>query len=327
MEKTCSSLSEIGKQLLAAKSVLLLPHIQMDGDAFGSAVAICKGLRSAGKEAWILIEDGISDQIKFLENGYCTDDQDKVLRPDVCMCVDCGDTGRFPKRAEKFAQGKTTICVDHHTTSVPFADYNYIDSNAAATAEIIFDILKEMCLEIDKEMGEALFAGICTDTGNFQYSNATKQTHLIVAELYDCGIDHNKVAVCLYQNTSLEKLQITNRVMSTMEILNEGNCAMAYVTKEMLTEVGATGQETEGIVETLRDIKGVEISAFLKEKNPGEIKVSLRAKTSGNVADISAKYKGGGHVKAAGFTLHMTMDNAKALVKNEISISLEKTND
>ncbi|MCB6992597.1 bifunctional oligoribonuclease/PAP phosphatase NrnA [bacterium 210820-DFI.6.37] len=320
--KENDSIREIAERLLAAERVLLFPHIQMDGDALGSAAALCGALRSAGKQAAVLVEDPVPEYIQFLDQGYCTEDPEAIPSPDVCVCVDCGEVSRFPKREKYFFQGKTTICVDHHTTSRPFADYNYIDPKAAATAEIIYRLLTAMELPIDKETGEALFTGICTDTGNFQYSNTTKESHLIAAALYDSGIDHAGIAVKLYQNTSLEKLRITNKILNGLRLFCEGRAAMAWVDQEMLQQTGASMEDTEGSVETLRNIKGVEIAAFLKEKEAGVIKVSMRAKTDGNVAKIAEKFGGGGHVKAAGCTLRTDMETALGQLAEAMEESL-----
>ena len=317
------SIEEIAKQLMAARSVILFPHIQMDGDALGSCAALCKALRCAGKEAVILTEDEVPEYLSFLDQGYCTMDSEAIHQPDVCMCVDCGEVVRFPKREKKFFQGKITICLDHHTTSTPFADYNFIDGSIAATAELVYKVIKAMGIPIDKEIGEAIFTGISTDTGNFQYSNATKESHLITADLYDAGIDHAKVAVQLYQNTRLEKIRITNRILDTLELFGGGKAAIAYVSQEMLRQVGAELSETEGVVETVRNVKGVEIGAFVKEQDGGRIKVSMRAKTTGNVAETAAKFGGGGHVKAAGCTLYTNLQEACESVKEAIEESLK----
>lgn len=316
------SIKEIGEQLLAADSVLLFPHINMDGDALGSAAALCKALRNAGKQAAILVEEVVPEYISFLDQGYCTQDPDVIQNPDVCICVDCGETNRFPKRTEKFFEGKTTICVDHHTTSEPFADYNFIDGSIAATCEIIYKLIVSMELPITKEIGEAIYTGISTDTGNFQYSNATRDSHTITAALYDAGIDHSGVAVKLYQSTRLEKIRITNRVLDNLQVFAGGKAALAYVDQTMLAEVGAEMEETEGIVDTLRNIKGVEVAAFVKEREPQLIKVSMRAKTDGNVADIAAKFGGGGHIKAAGCTFHTDLQTACSQLKEAIEESL-----
>lgn len=318
-----NTIQEIGEQLLKAKSVLLFPHDNADGDALGSSAALCRALQQAGKEAAVLLGEKEPDSLHFLNEGCFTLNQHQIPEPDICMCVDCGEPSRFLKRKERFFQGKTTICLDHHVTSEPFADYNHIDGTAAATAELVYKLLVSMGLSIDKITGEALFAGICTDTGNFQYSNTTKESHLITAALYDAGIDHAKVAVEIYQNMPLEKFRIVNKVLGNMELFADGKAALAYVTQAMLRELGACLDHTEGCVEALRNIKGVEVAAFVKEKKEGLCKVSMRAKSTANVAKIAAVFGGGGHVKAAGCTLEMGIKEACGQLKKAIEENLE----
>ncbi|MGN0713713.1 MAG: bifunctional oligoribonuclease/PAP phosphatase NrnA, partial [Anaerovoracaceae bacterium] len=121
--KENNTFREIGEKLLAADSVLVYPHVNMDGDALGSAVAVCRTLRNLGKTCWILIEDDIPRNLQFLDRGYCTCDQNVVSVPDVSLCLDCGDISRFLKRKDKFLEGKVSICIDHHRTTVPFCQY------------------------------------------------------------------------------------------------------------------------------------------------------------------------------------------------------------
>ncbi len=319
-----NSIQEIGEQILKARSILLFPHDNADGDALGSAMALCRALRNAGKEAAVLIGERVSDSFEFLDQGYFTLDPKQIPEPDICMCVDCGETSRFSNRKEAFFQGKTSICLDHHVTSEPFADYNHIDGNAAATAELVYKLILSMGLPMDKTIGEALFTGICTDTGNFQYSNTTKETHLITAALYDAGIDHAKVAVELYQNTPLEKFRIVNKVLENMELLAGGKAAIARMTQAMLKETGASADDVDGCAEALRDIKGVEVAAFVKEWKEHVCKVSMRAKSTGDVAKIARVFGGGGHVKAAGCTLNMDIEAAYEEMKKTIEESFRK---
>ena len=277
-ERKNHSFSEIAEQLKKAESVLIYPHVNMDGDALGSAAAMCRALRQMGKTSYILIEDRIPRNLQFLDQGYCTENQNQIQNPDVSLCLDCGDSSRFFLRKEKFAEGKIRICIDHHQTTKPFCDYNYVDPKAAATGELIFYLLKEMGYEGDAETGEALFAAITTDTGNFQYSNTTKESHFIVASLYDWGIDTRKVSTEIYENVRPEKLLIQSRAMETLELLCDGQAAVAYVKQEMLRETGASMDETEGMVDLLRSITGVEIAVFVKEEEKEKIRVSFRAK-------------------------------------------------
>lgn len=317
-----NTLAEIAKILTEKQNILIFPHLNMDGDALGSAAALCKGLRDLGKNCYILIEDDIPGNLLFLDKGYTTFDQNIMEKPDVSVCVDCGEEKRFPKRAEKFQTADITVCIDHHATTKFICDYNYVDSGRAATGELIYDLLCIMGVEIDKEIGEAVFAAITTDTGNFQYSNTSKRSHEIMAELYDAGIDANGISIELYENQRLEKILIKNRVLSTLERFCDGKAAICYMTTDMLTETGATSDETEGVVQELRSISGVEIAAFLRELPDGKIKASLRSKRYADVAAIAGAFGGGGHIRAAGCTLDLHMEEAIGCIKKIIEESL-----
>lgn len=311
-------------QLKTAKTILLFPHVNMDGDTLGSAVALCYALRKMDKECYVLIEDDIPANLTFLDNNYCTKDMSILPVQDLSICIDCGDANRFALRKEKFNQGKKSICIDHHLTTVQYCDINLVDSNAAATGQLIYHILLALGVKMNQEIGEAIFAAITTDTGNFQYSNTTKETHEIVAALYDAGIDSNKVSVCLYENVRLERLLIQNKALSTLTTLCGGKVAMAYVTQEMIKEVGASMDETEGVVELLRSISGIEIAAFLKETEPEKVKISLRAKGKANVSGIAETIGGGGHAKAAGCTINKNLTEAFDEIEEELITYMEK---
>ena len=319
-----NTFKEIAEVLLKAEKILIYPHINADGDAVGSAAALCHTLRRLGKTAHVLIEEQLPANLRFMDKGYFTFDEKVIEQPDVSVCVDCGDFGRFPMRREKFLSARTTVCVDHHGTTQNFCDYNYVDSGAAATGELIYALIKEMVPEADVETGEAIFAAITTDTGNFQYSNTTKNCHLIMAELYDLGVDTNKVSVEIYENERQEKLMITTKALSTLEIFGGGCGAIAHLTLEDMKEIGAEPFETDGVIEKLRSISGVEYAAFVKEKEPGVIRVSMRAKRRGNVASIASELGGGGHVKAAGCTLNMPLDEAVNLVKSKLNEAIKE---
>ena len=314
-----NSLKEIGQILKSSNKILLFTHINMDGDTLGSAVALCHTLRNMGKEAWILIEDRIPEFIRFMDREYCTSDLDIIQEPDICLAIDCGDMERFPKRKEKYLSAGQKGCIDHHMTTEGFGDFNYVDPQAAATGEIIFDLLEAMGEKPDREAAEALFAAITTDTGNFQYSNTTKKTHEIAGALYDVGVRYHEVSEALYQNNKVEKLKLQTRALSDMEMLLDGKIAVCGVNQAMLSETGCTLEDAEGLVEIMRNLAGVEVSGFIKEQAPGLCKVSMRSKGKVNVAEISAKNGGGGHARAAGFSMKMpyqeALDRFKEILK------------
>ncbi len=318
-----NSLKEIATLLKGADSVLIFPHLQMDGDTLGSSVALCVALRKQGKKADILIEDKIPENIKFLDKGYCVLISDfREYEADVCIAIDCSDRMRIEKRQDAFQRGKQTALLDHHATTQPFADLNYVDPESSSSGEIVFLLLKEMGLDFDAEIAEALYAAIVTDTGRFTYSNTTWETHLVVAELFKTGMDHNGIAVEVYQRKRIEKVKLTCGILGTMELFHHGKANLAFMTQQMLADSGAYSEETEGIVEELRSIDGVEISAFLKEE-AGKVKVTMRAKMHADVSQIAESFGGGGHTKAAGCTISGDIIEVRQLIMEAIDRHLD----
>ena len=176
---------------------------------------------------------------------------------------------------------------------------------------------------MDRDIAESLYAAITTDTGNFQYSNTTVETHLIAAELCALGINPGDISIEIYENARIEKLLLEAAALRTMTTLSGGKGVIAYVTREMLEETGARSDETEGIVQKLRSIAGVEVAALMKETDDGRIKVSMRSKKYVDVAEIAAGFSGGGHVRAAGCTFYCGLTEAFDKLKEKITDSLE----
>lgn len=315
--KSNASLKEIAGILKAAQSILVFTHTNPDGDALGSAAALCRALRKMGKDAWAVFTDHIPEYLHFIDDEYFTWDIDLIKNQDVSICLDCSDCDRFPTLIDKFNDGKTKLCVDHHATADGFGDYYYVDSDAAATCELAYMLMVEMGAEIDKTIAESIYAGINTDTGSFRYSNATSQTHRITAELMEYGIDHTSINVKLYQTIGLAKMRIQAASLDKAEFLYDGKVALGFVTDEMLKKASATVDDADDNVDMLRNIEGVEMAVFLKEKGDN-VKVSMRSKSYANVNEIAASLGGGGHAKAAGCTLEMSMEDAIETMKKAL---------
>ena len=338
-------LRTIASKLITAKNILLYPHVGIDGDAVGSCVAVAKALRNMGKNVYAVYEEDIPTNLSFMLTDpegkpYFTDDP--AIIPDdeldISMAVDCGGYDRFKPYQDKFRAAKTTLCVDHHGTSIitdedgsthGIADFSFIDPEAAAVGVLMFDLLRELqsMTDIriipDKEIGEALFAAITTDTGNFQYSNTNRKCFDVMAEICSWGIDLNRVSVEIYENERIQEVQIRSRAMDHMTLTPDGRGALSYVTREDLDEIGVRAGETDSVVKIMRAIGGVEIVAFLKEKDHKVIRVSYRSKHSADVAELAARHNGGGHKKAAGCTLYMSMEEALKVISSEIEEALE----
>lgn len=315
------NMQKIADVLNDSHTMYIFPHMVADGDAMGSCASLCGLMRKMGKTADIVMEDEIPDNLKFLDKDYViyADKETELPERDLCIALDCSNVDRFPKREHIFfGAGKRTACVDHHVTETGFADVNLVDPYAAATCELLYELYDFMGIKLDVEAGEALYTGIVTDTGNFQYTNTTKKTHIITAELIELGIDKKNINITLYQSQRLQKLKLHAMIMDNMQTFCDGRAAMAYVTLDMYEKAGAKTSESDGINSTLRDIQGVEVAVFLREMSEHEIKVGFRSKNYVDVAEICVKLGGGGHKHAAGCAVLKTMEETLPIIKAEV---------
>ena len=305
-----NSFEEIGNKLMTGNRIYLFPHENPDGDAIGSTAALCSMLRGMGKDCWVMLDEVIPDNLAFMDDNMFVIPDEYIEIPDISVAVDCSELTRFPKLMGLFKKAESSICIDHHVCEVPPCDLNYIDTKAAAAGELIFDLMKTMGHKPTKSEAEALFAAIDTDTGNFMYSNTTRRSHEIVCELYDSGIDAQAVGIQLYENVSLEKQMLEATAISEMSLFHDGRIALTVVTQQMLKDTHTKMSDAELVVAKLRTVKGVEIAIVLKERGPEKIFASMRSKSSASVRDIAVEFGGGGHVKAAGCTMYMPLDEA-----------------
>lgn len=312
-----NTFQQIVNALETSEKVVIFPHIIPDGDTVGSSAALYHALKQKGKDVYVLVEELVPEYLQFLSKDF-TQEIPSDYYSDLCIALDCSDMGRIGQRSEVYSKSKTTINIDHHRTNTFFGDLNYVDDEASATGEVVFNYLKALNTQIDQFIAESLYTAISTDTGSFKYTNTSSNTHCVAAELLEKGVDLNHISVELYQNVRLEKIRLEAKVLDHLSIFCKGKAVAAFVSQEMLKEINAKMDETEGIIETLRNIQGVEIAVLFKEVNNKEIKVGLRAKRSADVSKIAMMFGGGGHVKAAGCSIYDNLENAQQLVKDAI---------
>lgn len=319
--------SKMLEELFSAKSVYIFPHINVDGDAMGAAAALCLALKNQKIEAAVILEDDIPDNLRFLDSNIDIIDIGSLELSDVkrassrhiSVAVDNAHEDRFPKRKELFNAADVTMAIDHHLTSKPEFDYNYIDSQAAATCQLLYRLFCNADIEIDPAMAAALLTGISTDTGNFQYSNTTAEVHIIASKLIELGADINLIYTNLYQNKSYAKLALYARAVQRTEFFEDGSIGLTYVMLSDFKELRAEENDSDGIVEEVRNIKDVEISVLIRQMEEYKYKVSLRAKFDFDVSELAKSVgNGGGHKKAAGFTYNGSLEELKQMILKRI---------
>ncbi len=237
---------------------------------------------------------------------------------DVFISLDSSDEDRLGDNKLLLDNAKHIINIDHHISSTMFGDINIVDSKAAATGELVYDFIKKMEIDLDIYIATNLYTAISTDTGKFSYESVTSNTHRIVAELIDTGIDFNNININLYENMSMERTNLFINAISTLNTYENNSIATVKVTQEMLRESGAKMEDTEGIVGFIRKISSVEVACLLKELEEEDIKISLRSKKNVDVASICEYFNGGGHVRAAGCSIYSNIYEAEKIIVNKI---------
>jgi len=312
----CEGLKKRGNFLLAS-------HVNPEGDAVGSLIAVEAVLKRLGKKAMIVCEDPFPERLHCLRyrgrwNRYRDSDHRK-LRFDALVVADCPTLERIGKVKELVRPGMAIFNIDHHISNARFGHYNYVKPKAAACGEVIYEIMKKLRLPLTKSEAIPLYVSLSTDTGSFKYSNTSVRAHRIAAELIRTGIDIDRINEELYATYSLNKIQLYSRLLGKVETAFGGKVAWVAMSRMDLKHSGATYEDTEGFIDFLKYLKEVKVAFFLSEmKSPTEVKVSFRSKEEYDVNRIATAFGGGGHKKASGCTIQRSPREAVDAVLKEI---------
>lgn len=294
----------------------ILTHRRPDGDTAGSAAALCLGLRKAGKKAYILKNPELSGKLAFLHEGLT---KDSPNRGDTLVSV---DTAAEYMLSRGFSGGKVALRIDHHRTDVGYTDYELVDPTAAACGEIIYDVLAELDVELDRDIAKALYVAISTDTGCFRFANTTAHTYAVAAACAATGAELYPITQALFDTNSITRLRIQSWIVDNTKFLMDGKIAICALPRAL--EEQATADDMDNISGFLRSIEGVKLCALLRELPDGGIRASLRAVPEYDAAAVCQKFGGGGHKGAAGATLDLPLDDAaKAVEQAMLEMAVE----
>lgn len=298
-------------------------HQSPDGDSLGSSTALVQGLRLLSKEAYLISKEAVPETFTYLKcANEITGLKDEVEDgTDLVIVVDCGDFKRINGNLQKEGRSYGIINLDHHMSNEKYGDLNYVDTNAAAVGEIIFDLLNLLNININKDIAISLYTSILTDTSSFKHSNTTIRTHEVAASLLSTGIDFNAIQRHIFENKDFNKVKFFGKAIDTIDLQNEGKVVFMEITNEMLEKSGLDTIDSAEVIHYGTMISGVEVVALFKESKGG-IKVSLRSKQKVDVAKIAEMFNGGGHVRAAGLFYEGTMEEIKErlnkILENEL---------
>lgn len=297
----------ITQEIHKSHTILIASHTQPDGDAIGSMLSLGVALQSLGKKVTLYNESPIPAIFRFLPSVNLIVDQPGNLNEyDMAIILDCGDLQRIGKLAEDIHKIPVIINIDHHITNTEFGTYVMVDSNACATAEIIYRLINDLNAPIDSTIANALYTAILTDTGSFLFQNTNSASFSISSEMVSKGADPYIVAQYVYATYSLGRLKLLNMVLDTIDISKNGKLSTMFLSQKMLMESGTQLEDIYGLVNYAKHIEDVKVAALIRETHPGvngkgTYHVSLRSSSSVDVSKIASRLGGGGHCNAAGF--------------------------
>ncbi|MBI4398572.1 MAG: bifunctional oligoribonuclease/PAP phosphatase NrnA [Candidatus Omnitrophica bacterium] len=300
---------------------LLSAHIDPEGDCVGSLLAVESLLRKLGKNPYILCQDSIPDNLRFLdeEKRWHTVLENPALGSiEAGIVVDCPLLDRIGTAKEVMNRlAPVLVNLDHHVSNQYFGTVNFVDTHAAACGEIIYDLFRHFRIPLSQADCRALYVSISTDTGSFKYSNTQVKTHEITADLLRHGLDVGEVNEKLYENVPKTKMELFKILLNRVEFHHDGTVASAILFDKDFKEVGAGKADLEGCVEYMRALRGVEVSFLIRESESNS-KISFRAKGNFDVNRLANLFGGGGHRKASGCQMHARGREAQEKILEQI---------
>jgi len=296
--------------LLERDNFVILTHRKPDGDTIGSSVGLCLGLRSVGKTAHILENPDITPLFAPLVEGLTKAEPEEG---DILIAVDVAADNMLP-RAYDGLKNSIDLRIDHHGSGREYTPRELVESDSAACAEIIWELLLDMEVEPDKRMAEAIYIGVATDTGCFRFANTTAHTFDVAADCLAAGAEVSGWNQKLFDTKSLPKLRLESWIVEHVQFLCGGDYAICGLPKAVEEEIGVDEDDMNDVSSFLRSIEGVKMSALLRQSDETHIKVSVRAVPGYSAAVICEQFGGGGHAGAAGCSVKMSMENAMATI-------------
>ncbi len=304
IEKDFSKVSNIINE---NNNFLIISHIFPDGDSLGSQVALHELLLKLNKNSYMICNDEIPYQYKFLPSiGQIKRNIQDLEKKDnfICFCLDSADKKRMGIEFEEIKNvSKLIINIDHHMKNTLYGSINIVDSKKSATAEMIYELIKEnfgscFCQRI----AIGIYTGILTDTGRFQYENTTSNVHKIISHLLQYGIFPSDVFSNIYENDPINRFKLLELVFKRINFLKEKKLIYSYILQKDFKKLNLPFSAQDGIIEILRSVSGVKVAALIKQIENNDFKISLRTSDNKvNVAKIAAKFGGGGHQMAAAY--------------------------
>lgn len=310
-------MTEIDSFVREADAIAIAGHVRPDGDCVGSTLAVYNYIKDnyTDKKVKLYLEP-IPNIFKFLNRANEIDSDYGDASYDLFIALDCSDISRLGIAAKYFESAKKTVCIDHHVTNGAFADENYIFPKASSASELVFELLPKD--KIDKAIAECIYTGMVHDTGVFQYSCTSKKTMEAAGVLMEKGIEYSRIIDETFYTKTFAQNKIMGLALLNSELLLDGDVIFSALSRDDMARFDVLPKHLDGIVNQLRVTKDTKVSVFLYENEDKTYKGSLRVNGDYDVSKVAAVFGGGGHVKAAGFTIDGPLDEAKNRILDAI---------
>lgn len=301
------ALDEIGR----AQRIGVVGHVRPDGDALGSMIALTLAARGAGKDAVASFGEPfvLGDEFRFLDQSVLVPPSEFPEDLDLAIVCDTGVLDRVGSVGSAIVGADRVLVIDHHVTPGTIGDVRVVDPDAAATTQLVFELLKRLEWEVSRPIAEALYAGLVTDTGRFQYSSTSPSVHRMAADLLVAGVEPAPIGQQLYEEAPFGYFTVVARVLGRARLEEEAGLVWTTLLREDLREAGIPWEAADALIDLVRLPREAGVACLLKETKPGVLKGSLRSRGVVDVAEIASVFGGGGHRNAAGFTSEMGVED------------------
>ena len=317
------TLDNILEEIKKAESIVILTHENPDGDAVGSSLALYNALKDFGKNPDVIIPE-YSRCFEFLPGAKEIKKESDIKNYDLAISLDAATIKMLSTWSDYFENAKSKIVIDHHGTNTMYGDINFVNPDSPACAQILIVLLQYFNIDITKEIGTCILAGIITDTGGFKYDGTNVETFEFVADLLNRGINVSKIYRRVLETTTRTSFELRRIAESRLEFFNDNKVTFTYLTLADEESVNSETGDHEGIVNIGKCIEGVEVSIFVRElKDNRGWKVSLRSNEYVNVSDVALLFGGGGHPRAAGCNMQGELHIVKEKILNEVKAYLK----
>jgi bifunctional oligoribonuclease and PAP phosphatase NrnA len=330
-QTTNPDLTAVAEAIRANDRFLVTTHENPDGDALGSLLATKLALDSLGKDSVMYLggQAPLPAEYAFMPLGELPRIVPDDIGERVLLALDCANVNRLGPDAERLAQARLVLNVDHHHDNTAFGAVNLIVSDASSTGEVLYDLFRELEVEVTPEIAEALYIAIVTDTGRFQYTNTTPKAHRLAAELLERGADVHRVFQGVYESVQFAKVKLLARALERAKVYEGGRVVVSHLLRTDFAEVGAAEPYSEGIIDFLRAVEGADMAVLIREPpGPGRPARRVSLRSSADELDVSAIARasgdGGGHRQAAGFSSELSIAEITEFVRKEFAAAVAR---